>query len=381
MSTCLGVLTMRNNVLKNLDNRLQIIEQHLYNESKQVGNLYHVCSLEAYLNYIVPTNTLSASGKYTNWLYGGTDYVSFTRDKRFIVDSTRLFDSNVILQLVIDGDKLSNKYSIKPYNDFMWDYDGTKSSDDDNPKFREREEVVKGPIRMISKYIKQIYFDASNIDEATVNDLKEIVDDNVEYMPIIKSSMLAYSSKNQDFMSFKRENLNAGDSLEKAINVFENYIASKEGTQLRDMLFSGNIDEVRQAVYSGVGFKTKNNNGQTAIVFYCMSKNSGNIIRLLLENGANQNEKSKTGTPVLSLAIKFGNIDAVNELLKHSPNVNEADKYGVTPLMYAVKLNLYEVADKLIANGANTKAVDNRGRSVKDYAIGDKMLKIIDDSI
>ena len=77
---------MRNNVLKNLDNRLRIIEQRVYNESKQVGYLYHVCSLEAYLNYIVPTNTLSASGKYTNWLYGRTDYVSFTRDKRFIVD-------------------------------------------------------------------------------------------------------------------------------------------------------------------------------------------------------------------------------------------------------------------------------------------------------
>ena len=350
-------------------------------ESKQVGTLYHVCSLEAYLNYIVPTNTLSASGKYTNWLYGGTDYVSFTRDKRFIVDSTRLFDSNVILQLVIDVDRLSNKYSIKPYNNFMWDYDGTKSSDNDNPKFREREEVVKGPIRMISKYIKQIYFDASNIDEATINDLKELVDDNVEYMPIIKSSMLAYSSKNPDFMSFKRENLNAGDSLEKAISVFENYLASKNATPFRDMLFSGNIDEIRQAINSGVSFNTKNSDGQTAMVFYCMSKNSGNVIRLLLDNGANPNEKSKTGTPVLSLAIKLGNIDAVNELLKYSQNVNATDKHGATPLMYAVKLNLYDVADKLIANGANIKAVDNRGRSVTDYAMNDKMLKIIADSV
>lgn len=350
-------------------------------EAKQVGTLYHVCSLDAYLNYIVPTNTLSASGKYNNWLYGGTDYVSFTRDKRFIVDSTRLFNSNVILQLVIDGDKLSNKYSIKPYNDFMWDYDGKKSSDDDNPKFREREEVVKGPIRMISKYIKQIYFDASDIDEATIYELKELVDDNVEYMPIIKSSMLAYSSKNTDFMAFKRENLNAGDSLEKAIDVFENYIASKEATPFSDMLFSGNIDEIRQAINSGVSFKTKNSNGQTAMVFYCMSKNSDKVIKLLLDNGANPNEKSKTGTPVLSLAIKFGNIDTVNELLNYSPNVNAADKYGIIPLMYAVKLNLYDVANKLIASGANTKAVDSHGRSVTDYAIDDKMLKIITDRI
>lgn len=372
---------MRNEVLNSLDSRLRIIEQHLYNESKQVGNLYHVCSLEAYLNYIVPTNTLSASGKYNNWLYGGTDYVSFTRDKRFIVDSTRLFNSNVILQLVIDGDKLSNKYSIKPYNDFMWDYDGKKSSDNDDSRFREREEVVKGPICMISKYIKQIYFDVSDIDEATIDELKELVDDNVEYMPIIKSSMLAYSSKNPDFMSFKRENLNAGDSLEKAINVFEKYVASKDDTLLSDMLFSGNIDEIRQAINSGVSFKTKNSNGQTAMVFYCMSKNSGKVIKLLLDNGANPNEKSKTGTPVLSLAIKFGNVDAVNELLKYSPNVNAVDKYGVTPLMYAVKLNLYGVANKLIANGANTKSVDNRGKSVTDYAIDDKMLKFITDSI
>lgn len=372
---------MHNDVLNSLDKRLRILEQYMYNESKQVGNLYHVCSLEAYLNYIAPTNTLSASGKYNNWLYGGTDYVSFTRDKRFIVDSTRLFDSNVILQLVIDGDKLSNKYSIKPYNDFMWDYDGKKSSDDDNPKFREREEVVKGPIRMVSKYIKQIYFDASNIDSATIDELKELIDDNVEYMPIIKSSMLAYSSKNPDFMSFKRENLNAGDSLEKAISIFEEYLSSKEDTTFSDMLFSGNIDEIRQAINSDISFNTKNKSGQTAMVFYCMSKNSGKTIRLLLDNGANPNEKSKTGTPVLSLAIKFGNIDAVYELLKYSPNVNAADKYGVTPLMYAVKLNLYDIASMLISDGANVKAVDNRGKSVIDYAIDDKMLKIITNSI
>ena len=36
-------------------------------ESKQVGNLYHVTTLEGVANYIAPNDTLSGSGKYMNY--------------------------------------------------------------------------------------------------------------------------------------------------------------------------------------------------------------------------------------------------------------------------------------------------------------------------
>lgn len=47
-------------------------------EAKQVGVLYHVCSADDLMNYIKPEDTLSTSGTYTNFLYGGNDWISFT---------------------------------------------------------------------------------------------------------------------------------------------------------------------------------------------------------------------------------------------------------------------------------------------------------------
>ena len=128
-------------------------------ESKQVGDLYHVCNAEAIAKYIAPTDTLSASGKFQNYLKGGNNYISFTRNKRFIVnvESTQQF---VLFRFVVDGDSLSENYSITPYNDFAYNVDtGNRIRDTKNiPTKTEFEEIVKGPIKHFSRYIKKILF-------------------------------------------------------------------------------------------------------------------------------------------------------------------------------------------------------------------------------
>jgi hypothetical protein len=128
-------------------------------ESKQVGDLYHVCNTEAIAKYIAPTDTLSASGKFQNYLKGGSNYISFTRNKRFIVnvESTQQF---VLFRFVVDGDFLSENYSITPYNDFAYNVDtGKRFRDTKNiPTKTEFEEIVKGPIKHFSRYIKKILF-------------------------------------------------------------------------------------------------------------------------------------------------------------------------------------------------------------------------------
>ena len=80
-------------------------------ESKQVGDLYHVCNTEAIAKYIAPTDTLFASGKFQNYLKGGNNYISFTRNKRFIVsvESTQQF---VLFRFVVDGDSHSPFYHL-----------------------------------------------------------------------------------------------------------------------------------------------------------------------------------------------------------------------------------------------------------------------------
>ena len=100
---------------------VKLIKKELVNEAKQVGKLYHVTTLDSLMQYIIPTDTLSSSGKYKNWILGGrTDVVSFTRDKRFVVKTNTNVMARVIYSFEVDGDKLSEKYRILPYNDFAF---------------------------------------------------------------------------------------------------------------------------------------------------------------------------------------------------------------------------------------------------------------------
>lgn len=132
------------------------------NEAKQVGNLYHVCNLESVAKYIAPTDTLSSSGNYKNWMLGGrTDIVSFTRDKNFVVKTSNIQKSLVLFNFKCNGDKLSERYRILPYNDFAYDEETGKKDLDFalyDPKNLEKESVLIGFIKNFSSYVDSVRF-------------------------------------------------------------------------------------------------------------------------------------------------------------------------------------------------------------------------------
>ena len=72
------------------------------NENKQIGNLYHFTSL-ANLKLILKSGILTPSKE--------RKYISFTRNKNLATLGTEKHD----VKIVIDRDKLSNKYKIQPY--------------------------------------------------------------------------------------------------------------------------------------------------------------------------------------------------------------------------------------------------------------------------
>lgn len=139
-----------------LEQRVSRLEKLLRNEAKQVGTIYHVCNLDS-LNHILKTDTIESSGKWYNHLYHGDEFVSFTRDQYMIPNDglSYLTSQNILFQIVVDGNKLSENYKIGPYNDMP--FQGY-----DFPVDREKEEAVKGPIKNASKYIREIRFDFYN---------------------------------------------------------------------------------------------------------------------------------------------------------------------------------------------------------------------------
>ena len=56
------------------------------------------------------------------------------------------------------------------------------------------------------------------------------------------------------------------------------------------------------------------------------------VVRLLLDAGANKDQVDSNGRTPLLLAVKYNKIEMVRLLLKAGANRNKADKYGRTPL-------------------------------------------------
>ena len=78
------------------------------------------------------------------------------------------------------------------------------------------------------------------------------------------------------------------------------------------------------------------------------------IVKALIENGADINIKGYFGYTALHEACRKNNIDIVNILIKNGADVNiKSERYGFMPLYLACENNYEEIIDILIKNGAN----------------------------
>jgi hypothetical protein len=135
---------------------MKYISSYKLFEAKNVGILYHFTSIDNLIEIIE-----------TNKMIGG-DSISFTRDKNFInTTGAASIGEPAECRIVIDGDKLSNRYKIRPYNFFSNEYDVTRPNretglvinDKDFIAGSESEEVVlSSVIENIKDYIIRVDF-------------------------------------------------------------------------------------------------------------------------------------------------------------------------------------------------------------------------------
>ncbi len=92
------------------------------------------------------------------------------------------------------------------------------------------------------------------------------------------------------------------------------------------------------------------------------------IVRMLLDAGANVNEKNEFGTTALMLASDNGHIEIVKLLLAHGALVNAATNSRGTALMRASAGGHLEVAKLLVAAGADIYAKMNKGMTARYFA-------------
>lgn len=339
-----------------LEYRLRKLENLVFNEAKQVGTLYHICALQDYIKYIAPKDQLKASGDYTNFLYGGSDYVSFTRNKNYNTLHGKADDTSVFVRLVVDGDKLSEHYKIGPYNDAYWDRSsededghafGGLTGYDDSIELREQEEVVKGPIKNISKYIKEIQLDVATLDEDTVKTIKSLPRKkalqgaNIVYNNFIKRKSPTLRK------AIRNTGLKDGDNLATTIKLLIE--ASKNDVE--PMIFSEDINKVEQAIDAGVDLDKEYNRGYP-VTFYSNNR-SLDILKMLLDAGASPD--CPNDPPLVKACDFSGSPEVVKLLLKYGADPNVTNKDGISPIYAAATNEKYaiELINLLLDAGAD----------------------------
>lgn len=346
---------------KKLEARVARLERLLLHEGKQVGTIYHICTLDDFLKYVVPKDQLSASGEFQNYLYGGNNYISFTRDKNYVVG--HLYDKpHAFIRLVVDGDKLSNNYKIGPYNDAHWyrteedPYTGEAPvmSDDDEEviKWREQEESVKGPINNVSKYLKSVQIDVNALDQSLLRKLKSLLrNSNLSRYNIVYCDFRRKKSATLR-NAIRQSGLKDGDDLITTVKCLSKALK----TDPEPLLFSGDIDNVERAVKMGADLDAEYKRG-FPLTFYS-KKSTIDILKYLLEHGANPNSGNGKDPAICRAADYDGFTDAVKLLLKYGADPNAQDKDGTTAFMNAAYSGNVDSMKILLDAGADPNHVN-----------------------
>jgi hypothetical protein len=172
----------------------------ILNEAKQVGTLYHFTTFSSLLN-ILKTNTLKASNKFEK---DKPPTVSLTRDKLGDIGGVGGSGTKTV-RISIDGDKLSNKYKITPYN-YYSNYPDYKESED------EMEEIIQGDIKNIIDYIIEVRINPTEGFIHNPNFIKNLID---QY-PFIKVSDKVRRGKK--FVNYTEAALPLNDDVKQYID-------------------------------------------------------------------------------------------------------------------------------------------------------------------
>jgi hypothetical protein len=129
-----------------------------------------------------------------------------------------------------------------------------------------------------------------------------------------------------------------------------------------------------EAVETSVTFKGRPETALTAAV----EMGHTNLVRELLDKGADANAKSDDGKTMLYIASREGNSDVVQALLDKGADVNAKGSNGATALMVASQNGRVDVVRALIDKGADINAKMNGGWTALLLASGNDLCSVVE---
>ena len=134
------------------------------------------------------------------------------------------------------------------------------------------------------------------------------------------------------------------------------------------------LDAIKEEERSREAFSNLFNEGipYTADCFaYHISKNNLKVCQDFVDAGISINTRTEEGTPMLNVAIRAEQSEAVNWILSQNVDIDAvSNDRGYSAVMDAVWKNNYELTKILIERGANLNFISRDGQSVLVLAVG-----------
>eukprot|EP00439_Symbiodinium_sp_Y106_P023855 s1984_g2.t3 len=131
-------------------------------------------------------------------------------------------------------------------------------------------------------------------------------------------------------------------------------------TPLRLASCNGHVEIVRLLLEAGADKDLADNDGYTPLIS-ASSRGHVEIARLLLEAGANKDMATSDGATALMFASGRGDVEVARLLLQAGADPDLGDDDGDTPLMIASSDGHVDIARLLLEAGANTDMTNNEG--------------------
>jgi ankyrin repeat protein len=148
---------------------------------------------------------------------------------------------------------------------------------------------------------------------------------------------------------------------------------------LHSLVFDGSVDKVKKNLQrKNININALDESGNTAL-YYAVSQNHVQLIKLLVANGADVNIVSKnSGDTLLHTACGGeGDVEVVCLLISLGMNVNARNLSGETPLYLASQASSDDVVFILLEFGADPNIADKEGKTPLHQAFFINVLNIL----
>jgi ankyrin repeat protein len=112
-------------------------------------------------------------------------------------------------------------------------------------------------------------------------------------------------------------------------------------------------DKLELLLKYGANIKDTSNSGNTVLLIGCVGSNKYEIVKFLLDKGADASAKNSSKETALMRAAQFGDTATISLLLKKGIDINAKDQGGSTALMQAIANSNREVVFQLLESGAD----------------------------